>query len=76
MLIILCWGFFIVLIFVCVINILIHLATKTYIYKSAGNIPEAQAVLIPGAAILQNGGLERFHVMPSDRVLIPVEHAF
>lgn len=50
-------GIFILFVIVCLTNITIYLATKKYIYSTALESPEAGVVLIPGAAILQNGDL-------------------
>jgi len=43
--------------FILVTNVGIYTKTKPYLYQSVAAAPEAQAALIPGAAILINGGL-------------------
>ncbi len=61
------------LVFVCkvfvfsiiVINIYIGIASRPYLYDDLTNVPEAEAVLIPGAAILPNGAPTQFFL---DRV--------
>ncbi len=47
------------------INILVGISSKPYIYDDVASVPEAQAVLIPGAAILPNGAPTQFFL---DRV--------
>lgn len=46
-------------------NTIIHFASKSYIYKNIADAPEAQTVLIPGAAILLDGSLSPIFI---DRV--------
>lgn len=56
-------GFLIIVIFAT--NIVIYLGTKAYIYNDAMDAPNAEAALIPGAAIFQNGALSSIFI---DRV--------
>ena len=53
----LAWGFGLLIVFVLAVNLTIHKETRSYIYNDAASAPNAQVVLIPGAAILINGGL-------------------
>ena len=48
-------GFFALLVFIFLTNLTFYATTKKHIYDNAGDAPNAQAVLIPGAAILANG---------------------
>ena len=50
-------GVVLLLVAVLAVNILIYGSTKKYIYTEAVLAPAAQAALIPGAAILIDGGL-------------------
>src|SRR3989344_557731 len=58
-------GAVILLIFIFIANLTIYLATQPYIHESAEDIPPAQTVLIPGAAVLGDGSLSSIF---SDRV--------
>lgn len=66
----LCWATFVLVVFVLAVNIFIHVSSKSYIYKNTKDVPEAQVVLIPGAAILKNGGLSSIF---KDRVNTAIE---
>ncbi len=48
-------GCGLVIIFILVTNILIYAETRAYIYDGSTKAPDAQAALIPGAAILESG---------------------
>ncbi len=48
-----CSGLLIFVVFV--VNIDIYLETKSYIFNNVEDVPNAEAALIPGAAILKNG---------------------
>src|SRR3989338_1835512 len=50
-------GAALVLVVVLAVNTFIYESTKKYMYTEAALAPAAQAVLIPGAAILIDGGL-------------------
>jgi SanA protein len=56
-------GFLILVIFI--INIVIYLETKSYIYNDIADVPKAEVALIPGAAIFSNGALSPIFI---DRV--------
>ncbi len=43
--------------FVILTNLIIHVSTKSHIYKNINDVPKAQAVVIPGAAIFPDGAL-------------------
>ena len=51
------WGFGLLIVFVIAANVTIHQETKAYIYNGVASVPNAEVALIPGAAILINGGL-------------------
>ena len=53
----LAWGSGLLIIFIFATNLIIYAGTKQYIYNTVADAPSAQAALIPGAAILINGGL-------------------
>jgi len=42
---------------IVLVNLAVYFLSVKYIYKEGGSAPEAQVALIPGAAILQGGGL-------------------
>ncbi len=46
-----------VVLFILITNAVIAVGTMPYIYSGAAEAPAAQAAIIPGAAILRNGGL-------------------
>ena len=50
-----CFG--LLIIFIITTNLIIYLGTKKYIYNEVEATPEAEAVLIPGAAIFPDGSL-------------------
>lgn len=58
------WGFALLLMFVFVCNVVIYIGTRAYIYDGTES-PNAQAALIPGAAIFENGALSSIFI---DRV--------
>lgn len=60
----------IIIFLILVTNAAIVFATHGYIYKNAAEAPAAQAALIPGAAILRNGGLSPIF---KDRVDMAIE---
>lgn len=60
----------VVLFFIFLTNIFIQTRAKSYIYKNMKDVPESQVVLIPGAAILKNGGLSPIF---KDRVNTAIE---
>lgn len=49
--------FGILIIFTLVTNIGIYVATKPFIYDDSTRVPDAEAALIPGAAVLRDGAL-------------------
>jgi len=53
----LAWGLGLLIAFVLATNLIIYAGTKAYIYNTVADAPSAQVALIPGAAILINGGL-------------------
>ncbi len=53
----LAFGFGIFLFLIFAINATIGITTKNYIYNDISKAPNAQAALIPGAAVLSNGAL-------------------
>ena len=63
-------GAVILLIFIFIANLTIYLATQPYIHESAEDIPPAQTVLIPGAAVLGDGSLSPIF---QDRVNMAIE---
>lgn len=69
-LIFLAWCLGVVFVFIFITNLIIYVGSKAYIYKNIEDVPEAQAVLIPGAAILVNGGLSPIF---KDRVNTAIE---
>lgn len=50
-------SFGVILCAILVINLFIFIFTRSYIYKGSEDAPEAEAVLIPGAAIFSDGSL-------------------
>src|SRR3989344_6946246 len=60
-------GAFIVLIFVT--NLTIYIASKSYIYEDVADLPDARAVLIPGAAIFSNGSLSPIFLNLADKAI-------
>jgi SanA protein len=50
-----CFGLLVA--FILITNAVIYFGSKAYIYDDHTEVPTSQAVLIPGAAILKNGGL-------------------
>ncbi|HEV7423964.1 MAG TPA: hypothetical protein VGO21_02115, partial [Candidatus Paceibacterota bacterium] len=48
---------FVIIVFIFLTNIFIYYKAKPYIYKNVADVPKTQAVLIPGAAVLLNGGI-------------------
>lgn len=63
-------GALILAVFVFLTNAVIYLFSKAYIYKNIEDVKEAQTVLIPGAAVLSNGGLSPIF---EDRVNTAIE---
>ncbi|MDO8521986.1 MAG: ElyC/SanA/YdcF family protein [bacterium] len=59
------WSLGCLIVFVVAVNVTIHQETKPYIYNNIASVPNAEVALIPGAAILLNGGLSPIFV---DRV--------
>ncbi len=57
--------FGLLVIFILATNIVIYVQTKSYIYNDITKVPNAEAALIPGAAIFQNGALSSIFI---DRV--------
>lgn len=51
-------------------NLFIYTKTKAYIHKDIGNVPKAQAILIPGASVLSGGSLSPLF---EDRVKAAIE---
>ncbi|OGI65502.1 hypothetical protein A3A95_03145 [Candidatus Nomurabacteria bacterium RIFCSPLOWO2_01_FULL_39_18] len=51
------WGLGAVLAFIFLTNVVILVSSESRIYENVKDIPEAQTVLIPGAAILPSGKL-------------------
>ena len=45
------YGVGLIVVFVFVTNLVIYAKSKSYIYKNIENVPEAQTVIIPGAAL-------------------------
>jgi SanA protein len=60
----------VVLFFIFLTNIFIQTRAKPYIYKNTTDVPRAEAVLIPGAAILKDGTLSSVF---KDRVNTSIE---
>lgn len=50
-------GFGLLITVILLTNIVIYLRAKPYIYDDAPDVPNAEAALIPGAAIFQDGAL-------------------
>jgi SanA protein len=50
-------------------HITIYLATKSYIYNAVTEIPSAQAALIPGAAIFEDGALSSIFLDRVDKAI-------
>jgi SanA protein len=46
-----------VAVFIFLVNVFIYVCSVSYIYKNVNDAPKAQVALIPGAAILANGGI-------------------
>lgn len=59
------WGLVFLIIFIIITNITIYSETKPYIYDDVIKSPNAEVVLIPGAAILESGALSSIFI---DRV--------
>jgi SanA protein len=55
---------------IILINVVILLGSKAYIYKNVAEVKDAQVALIPGAAILKNGELSSIF---KDRVNVAIE---
>src|SRR3989344_8601899 len=47
----------ILLALIVITNAIIYLSTRSYMYAGAKDAPNAQAAVIPGAAVLKNGAL-------------------
>ena len=59
------WGLVFLIIFTIITNITIYSETKPYIYDDVIKSPNAEVVLIPGAAVLESGALSSIFI---DRV--------
>ncbi len=46
-----------IIVFILITNLVFYFSAKSHIYKNIKDLPKAQAVLIPGAAILKNNVL-------------------
>lgn len=62
-------GFCLLIIFILVVNVIIYVKTKPYIYKDVTEAPNAQVALIPGAAILQDGTLSSIFIDRADMAI-------
>lgn len=60
-------GFFVLFIFAT--NIGIYLTTKSHIYNDSAKVPTAEVVLIPGAAILEDGSLSSIFIDRADTAI-------
>ena len=56
-------------VFIFITNMVFYLATKSYIYNDAAEAPNAEAVLIPGAAILKGGALSSIFIDRADTTI-------
>ncbi len=54
------FGLGVLLAFIILTNLVVYIKSKPYIYKTVEDSPEAQAVLIPGAAVFSSGKLSDF----------------
>ncbi len=63
--ILIAFGFGLLILVIFIINIVIYLETKSYIYNNIIDVPKAEVALIPGAAIFPNGALSPIFI---DRV--------
>ena len=50
-------GFWLLIVFILVTNIVFYLGTKSYIYNNFTQAPNTEVALIPGAAIYKDGSL-------------------
>lgn len=62
-------SFGILIIFIIAANTVIYLAAKPYIYNDATKVPNAEAALIPGAAIFQDGALSSIFIDRADMAI-------
>ena len=60
------WGLGLLIIFVVASNATIHTETKAYIYNDVADVPNAEVILIPGAAVFSNGLLTPIFVNRAD----------
>lgn len=64
------WSSGALLVFILIVNLIIHLGARAYIYKNLEDVPKAQTALIPGAAIFANGKISPIF---KDRVNMAIE---
>ncbi len=62
-------SFGILSIFILATNIIFYVGTKSYIYNDITDVPKAEAALIPGAAIFQNGALSAIFIDRADMAI-------
>ncbi len=62
-------GFGLLIIFIVVTNVIIHIGTRGYIYNDVTEAPNAEAALIPGAAILSDGMLSSIFIDRADTAI-------
>jgi SanA protein len=54
---------------ICIINLTIYIASRSYIYTNATDIPNAEVVLIPGAAVFPDGALSFIFLNRVDKAI-------
>ncbi|MCR4306647.1 MAG: YdcF family protein [Candidatus Yonathbacteria bacterium] len=62
-------GFGLLIVVIFVINIVIYLGTKPYIYDDATEASNVEVALIPGAAIFQDGALSSIFIDRADMAI-------
>ncbi len=63
------WAVTIVLTLTLVVNATLYVTTKSYIYDDVTGVPKAEAALIPGAAIFENGSLSPIFLDRVDKAI-------
>lgn len=62
-------GFGLLLVFILATNITMYIATKSYIHNAVADAPNAEAAVIPGAAIFPDGSLSSIFIDRADMAI-------
>lgn len=63
------WGAGLLIVFVFITTTIIYAVTKPYIHDISTDVPSAEVVLIPGAAISENGELSSIFIDRADMAI-------